>query len=152
GVPGFSLWKRYFSRNTRIMLGPCMSKAWQKGHKSNGNGYAEVPAMYFVIVKARSEKENLDVDVGDIRLERDVAGKMLCATSWKIVSHFRAGDDIYVDRRYTVEKLPSFLSGKNVMLVQTAQDDKLSQGRTHCQFAVFQPSNVFLCYDQRAQS
>ena len=64
-----------------------------------------------------------------------------------ISSGVQIGDLVYVDRNYTIQGLPAFL--ENAIYVQTANNDKQSDGNDFLSFLTTKDVVVYLAYDYR---
>jgi hypothetical protein len=67
--------------------------------------------------------------------------------TYQVAESLQVGDLAYVDRSFTYLQIPSELLGASY--IQTANDDKLSQGDAFLSFDINQPASVYVLHDDR---
>ncbi|MBT3374218.1 MAG: DUF1080 domain-containing protein [Lentisphaerae bacterium] len=99
------------------------------------------------IARRPQEKELLKSAMMDLRITGLKAGSN---KPYEVIPKgFRLGEKPYIDREYTITKLPEPLVAAD--RIKTAMEDKYSKGDAFITFNINRPARVYVCYDNRAK-
>jgi len=153
----YLVYRRFYSGGSKVVLGGVRESGRLSptpGEASSTEKAVTRPrypceSSFFVLI---DNHEASNVDVQDVKVNRDFGDRLFCHQRYAILPNFQAGDRMYVDREYTVGALPDCLAGKRVVAILTAQGDRKASAGFMLTFTVKRPCVVFLAYDSRAKT